>query len=490
MTMSPKKVLLTSPVQPIAGCSPDVYSWNKRPGAIRLFLCFLNHPGLGFLKANLPVDILEYPSQAQFDRALETRPDILGISFYINETEIALRMAEQARARGVREIWAGNYGGTSPQIAAAFDRVFKGWSEVAIAQQLGLPKQPLRHPELYGVLGCNLSGLTIISGTLYTSRGCPWTCNFCQTPDFYGKAHPIPLEELERIVRVYKERGTHAINILDENFGTFKQHARQVVEMLHRHQMRWIALTRVDTLSENFDHWQPHGLIGAHVGVESLNAASLEGAKKRVDQACTVDLLRRLSRHNLFVQAFYIIGFEEDTVASIRRDITELAQLDVDLVHVQVLTPYPGTLQRAMIEQKYGIFDHNLSKYNSRNLVWNHPNITPEEMKALQLWADQQLSTSRRALRSLAKIVAFGGTPHLSLKGVGALRDTMRPAARALKTELKPRLDAAYRWAQGGWAAAYEEVPAEASYTARPTEGYVRPVVSAGQASATLALDR
>lgn len=488
--MSPKKVLLTSAVQPIAGCSPDVYSWNKRPGAIRLFLCFLDHPGLAFLGANLPVDILAYPSREQFEQALEAKPDILGISFYINETEIALRMVERARACGVREIWAGNYGGNSPQIASAFDRVFKGWSELSIATHLGLPKQPLHHPEIYGVLGCNMGGPSILSGTLYSSRGCPWTCNFCQTPDFYGKAQPIPLEELERIVRIYERRGIRAINILDENFGTFKSHARLVVEMLHHHGMRWIALTRVDTLSENLDHWQAHGLIGAHVGIESLNADSLEGANKRVTKERTIDLLRRLSRHHLFVQAFYIIGFEEDTVASIQRDITELARLDVDLVQVQVLTPYPGTLQRAMIEQKYGIFDHNLSRYNSRNLVWNHPNITPAEMKALQLWADRKLSTSMRALRSLAKIVAFGGRSGLSLEGVSALRGSVSPAARSLKAELEPQLEAARRWTRTGWTTAYEEVQPDASRTARFTEGYVRRTVAADSASSTPAPGR
>jgi len=466
--MPGRRVLLTSPLQPIGGCSPDVYSWNKTPGAVRLFLSFLSHPGLCFLGANLPVETLEYPSRQDFERALETPPDVLGISFHINESEIALTMAQQARARGVKEVWAGNYGAYNPEIAWAFDRVFTGWSEHAVAQALGLDATPreIVHPELYGVLGTSFKAPVILSGTLYTSRGCPWTCNFCQTPDFYGKPAPIPLAEIERIVRVYRGRGIRTLNILDENFGTFKTHAKHVVELLHGYGMRWLALTRVDTLTDNFDHWLAHGLLGAHLGIESLNDASLGGAKKRVTQDCMVDLLQRMSRNNLFVQAFYILGFEQDTVRSIQEDIRKLAALDIDLVQVQVLTPYPGTPQRAMIEQQYGIFDRNLSKYNSRNLVWNHPNITSEQMKELQFWADRQLSTTPRALRTLAKIVAYGGTSRFSAGGLRMFARAFSPAMRQLSAELAPRIAAARAWSRRGWQP-YEEYRPDEAITPR-----------------------
>src|SRR6185503_3698746 len=133
-----RRVLFTSPVQPIGGCSPDVYSWDKRATAVRAVMCFLDHPGLAFLGANLPCEILEYPSSDQFEAALADPPDILGISFYINETGIARRMAQRAREAGVREVWAGNFGAYSPEVASHFDRVITGWGESAVSEALGL----------------------------------------------------------------------------------------------------------------------------------------------------------------------------------------------------------------------------------------------------------------------------------------------------------------------------------------------------------------
>jgi radical SAM superfamily enzyme YgiQ (UPF0313 family) len=465
--MGPGSVLFVSPVQPIGGCSPNVHSWDKRPSRVRIAMSFLNHPGLCFLKANLPCEILEYPTQEAFTAALTSRPRVLGISFYINETEIALRMAAEARRAGVREVWAGNFGAYSPQVAAAFDRVFTGWSEGQLAEALEVPARPsgLIHPEMYGALGTNLFPSMILSGILFTSRGCPWTCSFCQTPDFYGKAAQVPLESIDRVLWTYKRRGVKGINILDENFGTFRAHSREVVDLLHRHGMRWIALTRVDTLLKNFDDWYAKGLFGAHLGIESLNQSSLAGASKRIDQLDSVRLLTRMSRLNLFVQGFYILGFPEDTVPSIRSDVEALARLDLDVVQVQVLTPYPRTEQRALIESRYGLLDGNLSKYNSRNLVWDHPNITPAEMRGLQDWANSRLTSSRRALRTLAKFALFHGKPRPTLEGLRLVLGASRGAARELHRELAPRLAGARQWARRGWYP-YEEIGAEESLTA------------------------
>ncbi len=463
--MTPPKILLTSPIQPIGGCSPNVYSWDKSPTKVRIAMSFLNHPGLSFLKANLPCEILEYPDQKSFAAALQQKPDILGISFYINETDIAIRMAEEARAAGVKEIWAGNFGAFSPGTENTFDRVFSGWSEHQIAHILDLPPitfDNFVHPEMYGSFGSNLMPKMILSGILFTSRGCPWTCNFCQTPGFYGKSKPIPLETIDRVLWQYNRKGIRGINILDENFGTFKKHARQVIDLLHKYKMRWIALTRVDTLMRDFDYWQSKGLFGAHLGIESLNQDSLEDGSKRIDHSDSMKLLQRMSKNNMFVQAFYMLGFESDTVQSIQNDIRVLASLDIDVVQTQILTPYPKTEQCRIIEEKYGINDRNLSKYNSRNLVWNHPNISPDEMKKLQGWANEQLNSSKRALRTLSKLVLFHGKEQINLDGLKVLARSYFGQNKRLHRLYADQIQSAHEWTKIGWIP-YEEYSSEES---------------------------
>ncbi|MGA8271637.1 MAG: radical SAM protein [Candidatus Sulfotelmatobacter sp.] len=417
------------------------------------------------MKSNLPCTILEYPNLEEYRAALNDPADVLGISFYINETELVLKMVEMARRAGVKEIWAGNYGGYS-SVDGVFDRVFTGWGEAQVASLLGLPPimaENLIHPEMYGAIGTNLFPEMLFSGLLFTSRGCPWTCNFCQTPGFYGKVAKISLETIEKAIWTYRRRGVTGINILDENFGTFTSHSNDVVDLLHRYKIRWIALTRVDTLLKNFDYWEARGLFGAHLGIESLNQSSLSGAVKKISQLDSIKLLEKMKRHHMFVQAFYILGFEQDTVQSIRDDIERLAELEIDVVQVQVLTPFPKTEQRASIESNYGISDTNLSKYNARNLVWNHPHIDAEAMRDLQRWANIKLASSRRALRTLAKFAVFCGRRKPGLHGARLLfRNCV--GGRSLHKTYAHNIESSHQWARTGWYP-YEEVEDRESTT-------------------------
>lgn len=456
------RVLFTSPYQPFGGCSPDVYSWNKHVGRVRLEMTFLNHPGLAFLAANVPdVDILEYPTWDEFTAALDEEPvDILGISFYINETELALKMARYARAHGVREIWAGNYGAYSPEIAPYFDRSFSGWGEKQVAAALGRPSGDFVHPPIYGALGTNLFPMVSLNGFLYTSRGCPYTCNYCQTPDFYGKATPVALDAIEDTLRLYRDQGVLTVNVLDENFGIFPAHTRQVISLFAKYGIRWIPLCRVDLMLRFFDEWRDHGLFGAHLGVESLNQESLSGANKRLDSSKTLKLLDLCSRHNMIIQAFYIIGFEDETAKTIRGDIAHLKDLDIDIAQIQVVTPYPRTPLRDEVEKKYGLWTDNLSLYNSRNLVWKHPHIRPEEMHELQEWAHEELFTTRRGLRTLQKVLWYSARPRPSFEAAGNFLRAMR-----VRGELPERLRLGMRntrkWAASTWYAYEETADAE-----------------------------
>jgi radical SAM superfamily enzyme YgiQ (UPF0313 family) len=199
----------------------------------------LRHASPHFFRPALPstnipgISILEYPTRAEFSAELRRGWDAVGFSFYLEETNDILDMAREARAAGIPQLWAGNYGALTPAIQSAFDRVFRSYSEEALAQFLGSPLYEIQHPPLITEFRFP-GGWSIPIGVLFSSRGCSFRCTFCQTTAFAPHPKPISLDSLDRALRFYTEHGVRFILMLDENFGNLPSHAETVIELLAR----------------------------------------------------------------------------------------------------------------------------------------------------------------------------------------------------------------------------------------------------------------
>src|SRR5215472_3350020 len=287
--------------------------------------------GLRFLRQNIPgIEILEYPTRSEFREHLKRGWDAVGFSFYLEETNDILKMAEEARQAGVPELWAGNYGALTPSIQPHFDQVFSGYSEEAVAARLGAPLEEIQHPPL--VTKFHLpGGWSLPVGVLFTSRGCSFRCTFCQTTAFAPHPKPITLESLDHVLDFYVQRGVHFALILDENFGNLPSHSEAVIELLARHKLHWLVQSRVDLFLRNFDDWRKCGMEGALFGIESFHQDILKQIHKSEKVEAAFDLAERLNRAGLYAQGYYIIGLPPETPESIAEDLRTLASLQLDV---------------------------------------------------------------------------------------------------------------------------------------------------------------
>ena len=324
-------------------------------------------------------------------------------------------MASEARKAGVPEIWGGNYGVLSPEGAILCDRVFTGYAEHKIAELLRVPFGNISHPPLIGhlKLGNILSLIPI--GIIFTSRGCNRMCTFCQTPVFCdGGISTIPLDSLFEVIELYKRMRVGAILILDECFGSIPEHANQVVQLLDEAAIPWLPMTRADIIMSNLASWNEQGMAGAFLGIESFREKNLKQIRKGGDSGLTKKLIKRLHATDRLIVGYYIIGFEEDDPESLTADMHELVSLNLDITQVCILTPFHQTPMWDQLSV-YGIHDSDLSKFDGKHLVWNHPNFTAVELEGTlqEFFANvcpsrRDTDTIRRFSRQLIKRVGMG----------------------------------------------------------------------------------
>jgi len=119
------------------------------------------------------------------------------------------------------------------------------------------------------------------------------------------------------------------------------------------------------------------------VGIESFSQSNLDFVQKKETIERIREVADGLRKRNLFLIGYYIIGFEGETPDSIMADMSKLRKLGLDMCQICILTPLPGTPMWEYLDQKYGIFDRDYSRFAMKHLVWNHPGMKPEEMSDL-----------------------------------------------------------------------------------------------------------
>lgn len=367
------------------------------------------NPSVRFIKQNVSeIEILEYPLWHEYASKLKEGWDIVGFSFFHCDVPEVREMAALARKQGIKEIWAGGYGAFSPESHDIADRVIYGYAEEFLNQELfGRKLDRLRHPPIVCSLNLHLPPQVTYKKVahLFTQRGCPYRCPFCQTPFHCPKPYPIPLESIEEILRFYRSQGINEVWITDETFYIFPSHSEKVIDLLARYGFHWWVMTRMELAARHLDSWADRGMALVAFGVESVHPEVLKSIDKSINLEMMMDFRERTKEKKVFTMGAYIIGYENDTTDSILADYQVLERIDFDSYQFSILTPMPKLPLTSRIESKYGIFDRNHHHYQAYDLVWNHPHISPEQMKFLHRLGQATVNAFKHYSSGLVRII-------------------------------------------------------------------------------------
>lgn len=201
-----------------------------------------------------------------------------------------------------------------------------------------------------------------------TSRGCPYSCDFCVAPIHQGhkfreKGAVALVDEIERGYRqfgltfFYLWADTVTLNV--KSFSAFCE------ELIKRQlPIRWFGNARADNLTDPafVARLRKAGCWMLALGVETESEETRKDMMKRLEGEKIRKAVANMRAAGIRSFAFFIMGYPGETAASLDRTIEYAVDLNPDFANFYPAVPYPGTALYAKAKRDGWLHDEDWSR--------------------------------------------------------------------------------------------------------------------------------
>jgi hypothetical protein len=268
--------------------------------------------------------------------------------------------------------------------------------------------QQLEAPVLIPPSKRNLRRYVVPMLGLYPARGCPFTCNFCSVIKIAGRQiRSQSIETTMESLRKAKQAGVRFVMFTSDNFNKYSD-APALLEEMIKEKLHVPFFVQCDTQvvrQEDFVSLLARaGCFEMFVGVESFSRRTLLAAHKAQNHPSTYQEIHKLcAQHGVVSHFSNIIGFPDDTAASVREHLDVLRELDPDVASFYILTPIPGTEQYDDFLSAGWITEPNLDRFDATTTTWRHPCLTDAELRDLLFECYRKFFSTRHIVHTAVR---------------------------------------------------------------------------------------
>lgn len=224
--------------------------------------------------------------------------------------------------------------------------------------ELPMPARELTSYQKYFSIIANKNPTT----TMFTSRGCPYKCLFCDRPHlgkiFRARSAENVVSELKQIEKL----GIKEVFIYDDTFTIDRQRVVDICNLILNKNIKlnWDIRARVNTIDkELLKLMKLAGCTRIHYGVEAGTEKILKVLRKGINLQQIKDAFEWTKEVGIQTAGYFMIGSPTETKSDINATVELAKKLFPDYVHFSVTTPFPATelyfkgLQNGIIKKDY-----------------------------------------------------------------------------------------------------------------------------------------
>jgi len=228
-------------------------------------------------------------------------------------------------------------------------------------------------------------------GPIVTSRGCPYECAFCANRILMGRG--VRFRSIEKVIdeieHLTKNYNVKEIHILDDNFTVDKKRVLRFCNLVKEKEINvdfaFPNGVRIDSLDQEvLAALKEAGVYSITVGIESGSQRILDKMKKQLTLGLIRDKVYLIKRFGFVINAFFIIGYPDETREEILNTIEFAKSLPIDAGQFSSFLPLPGTEATKELLNSGKLKSINYSELFYSKIPFTPEGITKDELKKLQ----------------------------------------------------------------------------------------------------------
>jgi len=222
------------------------------------------------------------------------------------------------------------------------ERVWRQHKYIEDLDELPFPARDLTDYTKYWNLMSDVHPVT----TAFSSRGCPFQCNFCDRPamgrGFRAMSPTRVVDEMEECEKM----GIKEIMFYDDTFTIMKDRVLGICQEYRKRNLTisWDVRSRVDTITQEMCKAMAEANCRRiHYGIEAGNQRVMDALNKEITVEQVEQTFGWTHDAGMECMGLFMIGNPTETRSDINETIKLAKRIKCDYVATGVLSPYPAT---------------------------------------------------------------------------------------------------------------------------------------------------